>query len=629
MKLNKILVTLLSSGYFVSGHALTIGAGETYEQTILATSNKPVNSCLVGINATSKQIELSSTDIQGNLPFSRTYSTTLQLDYKPEFRNEDGKSLDGAFAVSYLENRALLGVGWSHNYDFRLLTFGNTQFNANRLYILSLPGESYPTTLKRQSDGSYKVVSTIFDENPSPDIEFSVTDDDNTNVTIKRKGIEYTFKALSGTRYLLETFYATKIKYPGGKVIDMTYSPISSSGAIAGYVITGVSDNQGNSLKINRINLDGSDKTTLNLKLQGFIKSVESNSNTLNKQTITYTYEPVTVTNRGNTKENFILTKAVSTINESETANGTEDYTYNKTYVHKGLYADAQQTVRGVAIPIISGYSKQGTFLRAWEANDNSISSYTDKTKDLGILKFTEDLAQKSTLTLTPPSPSASPLSPEIFTVENSSNSEGPTVAYLATSAAPSCLTYDGKPVKSLLFKKDTRQLTRVVDKNNNRTDFQHDSKNRLTNRTEAVGSTTARTTTATYTTDFDIPSTVQRGNQTQTNTINTLGQITKSTLTSSQTGSISKATDFTYLANGLLSTVDGPRTGTTDKVTYTYDAYGNKASEAQVVNGVTRTTTYVGYNSFGQPERIVYPTGLVDKFVYNADGTVASKTTG
>ncbi|MDN8449504.1 hypothetical protein QZK77_11240, partial [Acinetobacter baumannii] len=531
MKLNKILVTLLSSGYFVSAHALIIGAGETYEQTILSTSNKPVNSCLVGINATSKQIELSSTDIKGNLPFSRSYSTTLQLDYKPEFRNEEGKSLDGAFAISYLENRALLGIGWSHNYDFRLLTFGNAQLNANRLYILNLPGESYPTTLKRQSDGSYKVVSTIFDENPSPDIEFSVTDDDNTNVTIKRKGVEYTFKALSGTRYLLETFYATKIKYPGGKIIDMTYSPISSSGAIAGYVITGVSDNQGNSLKINRINLDGSDKTTLNLKLQGFIKSVESNSNALNKQTVTYTYEPVTITNRGNTKENFILTKAVSTINESETANGIEDYTYNKSYVHKGLYADAQQTVRGVTIPIISGYSKQGILLRAWEANDNSISSYTDKTKDLGVLKFTEDFGQKSTLTLTPPSPSASPLSPEIFAVENGSNNEGPSITYLAISAGPSCLTYDEKPIKSLLFKKDTRQLVRVVDKNNNRTDLQYDNKNRLTNRTEAVGSTSARTTTATYTTDFDIPSTIQRGNITQTNTINTLGQITKSTL--------------------------------------------------------------------------------------------------
>ncbi|WP_081313548.1 RHS repeat-associated core domain-containing protein [Acinetobacter pittii] len=631
MKLNKILVALISSGYFVSGHAVTTGAGETYEQSYLSTSNKPINSCLTGIDVTSKQIVLSGADIQGPLPFSRTYNTTLQLDYKPEFRNEEGKSLDGAFAVSYLENRAFIGLGWSHNYDYRLITFGNPQFNIYRLYILSLPGESYPITLRKQPDNTYKVISNVNDTNPSPDIEFSVTDDDSTNITVKRKGVEYTFKALSGARNITEQFYLTKIKYPGGKTIDLTYSSYTKA-TLTVRVLTDVADNLGNKLKISYINFDGSDTSALGQKLRGLVSSVTTNSNTLNKQTVTYTYEPVTYHQNGSDHENFILTKAVST------ANGTEDYSYNKSYVHKGLYSDSQQTVRGVAIPIISGYSKQGTPLRAWEANDNSISSYTDKTKDLGVLKFTEDFSQivndkpfyqKSTLTLTPPSPSTTPLSSEVFTVENGSNNEGPAVAYLATSAGPSCLTYDGKPVKSLLFKKDIRQLTRVVDKNNNRTDFQYDNKNRLTNRTEAVGSTSARTTTATYTTDFDIPSTVQRGNITQTNTINTLGQITKSTLTSSQTGSTAKATDYTYLANGLLSTVDGPRTGTTDKVTYTYDAYGNKASEAQVVNSATRTTSYVGYNSFGQPERIVYPTGLVDKFVYNADGTVASKTTG
>ncbi|MEQ1454690.1 RHS repeat-associated core domain-containing protein [Acinetobacter seifertii] len=46
-------------------------------------------------------------------------------------------------------------------------------------------------------------------------------------------------------------------------------------------------------------------------------------------------------------------------------------------------------------------------------------------------------------------------------------------------------------------------------------------------------------------------------------------------------------------------------------------------------MNATTRTTSYVDYNSFGQPERVVYPTGLVDKFNYNEDGTVASKITG
>lgn len=168
-----------------------------------------------------------------------------------------------------------------------------------------------------------------------------------------------------------------------------------------------------------------------------------------------------------------------------------------------------------------------------------------------------------------------------------------------------------------------------MTDKIENKSSFAYDVSNRLTSFIEAAGSTSPRTTTLSYNTVFDIPSSIQRANQTQINTINTIGQVTQSVLSSSQIGSIAKTTAYSYLNNGLLQSVDGPRAGTLDKVTFTYDNYGNKASESQIVNNITRTTSYVGYNSLGQPERIVYPSGLVDKFVYNADGTVASRTKG
>lgn len=274
MKLNKILVTLIFSCCVVSAHALTTKAGETYEQSTLSIANKPINSCLTGINATSRQIELSSTDIQGVLPFSRSYNTSLQLGYRPDFRTDEGRTLDSAFAASYLENRAWLGVGWSHNYDYKLKTLGNARYNIYRLYILSLPGENYPITLRKQSNGTYKVISNINDTNPSPDIEYSVSDDDNTNITIKRKGIEYTFKALSGSRNITENFYLTKIKYPGNKVIDLTYiSYIKGIEIIR--ILSDISDNLGNKIKINYINLDGSDTSELGQKLRGQIYSVD------------------------------------------------------------------------------------------------------------------------------------------------------------------------------------------------------------------------------------------------------------------------------------------------------------------------------------------------------------------
>ncbi|MCE6787385.1 RHS repeat protein, partial [Acinetobacter baumannii] len=131
------------------------------------------------------------------------------------------------------------------------------------------------------------------------------------------------------------------------------------------------------------------------------------------------------------------------------------------------------------------------------------------------------------------------------------------------------------------------------------------------------------------------VPTIVKTPYLTITNQVNANGQIIKQTQTSSQTGSTSKVTDYTYYTDitkpdyGLISSVDGPRTGTLDKITYVYDTFGNLASQSQIVNAVARITQYMTYNNFAQPERTVYPTGLVEQYVYNADGTLKSQTVG
>ncbi|WP_284085040.1 RHS repeat domain-containing protein [Acinetobacter haemolyticus] len=612
MQINKLMLHMLATPFLFSAiYTHADYKDERYGLTALTAQAQNVQSCTPGINAISRQITTGSTDIQGPLPFIRTYETALQLGFNPNFRTNDAKVLDRAFANTYLEVRALFGAGWSHNYDYRLQTVGTQAFTLN------LPGGGLPMTFAKQSDGSIKM------SNPqlvpiTTDMEYKITDN-NLTVIVNINGTEITFQSLSGSRGLFQNFQATQVKYPGGKVINMTYSPVSRSGAVAGYLITGVSDNRGNSLKINRNNMTGSDTSTIALQLQGMINSVESAPNTLNKQTVTYSYEIQPVVINGATKNIPKLMKAVST------TSGTEDYTYSD-YVHQGLFKDSAQSIYGVTMPILSKYAKSGQALFNWETTADTISSYTDKTLDYSSLKFIESTLG-GTLTLTGPRRSTTTIGSEVFTVTNSTDGSN-RLFYNTTSTSP-CLSYNGKPVKSLTYSKKIRRLSEVVDKVGNKTALTFDVNNRLTSFAEAVGSSSARTTTASYSTVFDIPSTIKRGNLTQTNTINTLGQITKSVQTSSQTGSTSKATDYTYLANGLLSSVDGPRTGTTDKVSFTYDSYGNKASETQIVNGTTRKTSYVGYNSLGQPERIVYPTGLVDKFVYNADGTVASKTTG
>lgn len=512
--------------------------------------------------------------------------------------------MDEAFAITYLENRAVLGLGWSHNYDYRLQTVGT------RAFVLNMPGSGLPLLFAKQADGSVRLSNSSLTP-ITTDVEYKITDN-NLTVIVNINGTEITFQSLSGARGLIQNFQATQVKYPGGKIITMTYTPTSKSGAVIGYLVTGISDNLGNKILINRMNMNGADTSTLGFQLQGSISSVETASNPLNKQIATYNYNVQPVLWSGSTKNLPILTQVTSTIN------GTEGYTYTN-YLHKGLFNYSAKKNYGVTIPILSKYSRAGQVLLNWEATEQQIASFTNRNSDYSRLAYSE-LAYGGTLTLFP----SAALYPETFDINTTSNS----ISYSTTSEFP-CLSVGGKPVKSLKFSKEIRKLTEFIDKIGNKSTFAYDSSNRLTSMVEAAGSTSPRTTTLSYNTNFAIPSIIQRANQTQTNTINTLGQITQSVLSSNQVGSINKTTIYTYLNNGLLQSVDGPRAGTLDRVTFTYDNYGNKASESQIVNNVIRSTTYVGYNSLGQPERIVYPSGLVDKFIYNADGTVASKTTG
>lgn len=607
MKLNVLFSCALASPFLFSTIYTHAGYdGERYGLTALTAQNQQIQSCIPGVNAIPRQITISSTDIRGPLPFSRNYETALQLGFIPAFRSNEAKSLDEAFAITYLENKALLGMGWSHNYDYRLYTAGN------RAFILNMPGGGLPLLFAKQPDGSVRLSNSDFTP-ITTDLEYKITDN-NLTIIININGTEITFQSLSGLKGLIQNFQATQVKYPGGKIITMTYTPVSRSGAVAGYFVTGVSDNLGNKILINRRNMNGADTSILGLQLQGAIVNVETLSNPLNKQIATYNYSFQPVLWSGNTKNLPILTQVTSTIN------GIEDYNYTN-YLHNGLFNDSARKNYGVNIPILSKYSRSGQALLNWEASANRIASFTNRSFDYSSLSYNE-LAYGGTLTLSPPNSSTS--SKEIFDINDTSDR----VLYNSTSSLP-CLSVDGKPVKNLVFSKKIRKLTDATDKNGNKSTFTYDSNNRLTKLVEATGSPSPRVTTLSYNTVFNIPSTIQRVSQTQTNTINTVGQVTQSVLNSSQAESIAKTIAYTYLNNGLLQSVDGPRTGTLDKVTFAYDNYGNKSSESQIVNNITRTTSYLGYNSLGQPERVVYPSGLVDKFVYNADGTVASTTTG
>ncbi|MDC4473318.1 RHS repeat protein [Acinetobacter baumannii] len=280
----------------------------------------------------------------------------------------------------------------------------------------------------------------------------------------------------------------------------------------------------------------------------------------------------------------------------------TQNYVLNGT-----SYSTAQTTLRSY-IPLSSGTAQDFTTV------------YDDNAKTINLtLQLANSTATSS-----------------IQSTVNADNS------LTITASGYPCLTSNGTPVSSAEFKTDRSRLVKVTDANNVATSYEYDTQARITGITDADGTTLSRKTTYTYgllnnngVNLFLTPTSVVTPNLTITNVVNPRGQIVTQTQASSQTGSTSKVTTYAYDETttskhfGRLLSVDGPRSGTADKITYSYDVYGNLASQTQTVNGIARVTQYLGYNTFGEPERNLNPNGLVNQFIYNADGTLKSQTTG
>jgi YD repeat-containing protein len=145
----------------------------------------------------------------------------------------------------------------------------------------------------------------------------------------------------------------------------------------------------------------------------------------------------------------------------------------------------------------------------------------------------------------------------------------------------------------------------------------------------------TSRVTTYSWHALFDVPMAVARPqsktlyNYDSAGRVLTLVEVETSDLTGAQglsaaaTGS-SRATNFTYNAQGSLLTVKAPRSDAT--TTYAYDANQNLTS---VTDPVGLTTTFSNYNGRGQPQLITAPNGLQTSLTYDGMGRVIQMSAG
>lgn len=168
------------------------------------------------------------------------------------------------------------------------------------------------------------------------------------------------------------------------------------------------------------------------------------------------------------------------------------------------------------------------------------------------------------------------------------------------------------------------------TDDEGNVTDFDYNPRGLVESKTEAFGTSEARTTTTTWHATLRVPTQIVRPGQTVDMTYDSLGRLLTRTVTDTQTQTVPYSTNgntrvwtYTYHPTfGLVTSIDGPRTG--DTTTYTYDANGDLAT---TTNAEGHVTTIVSRDARGMPTRIEDANGIDTVMVYDARGRLASST--
>ena len=172
--------------------------------------------------------------------------------------------------------------------------------------------------------------------------------------------------------------------------------------------------------------------------------------------------------------------------------------------------------------------------------------------------------------------------------------------------------------------------LASLTDFNGNTTTYINNSRGLKISRTEASGTTEARTITTEWHTTLRLPTKITDNGKETTFTYNSTGQTltrTEKDLSTSNT----RTTTFTYDSNGNVLTIDGPRTDINDIATFTYDSSGNRATMSVDPDGAgsapAQITNFTSYDNRGRLLSMTDPNGVVTTQSYDARGRLQSRT--
>lgn len=649
----RLITGVLVSISCTSNYAASTPNGDAVSQAYAMSQTLQTQEHVPGISLIGGQITHSQPVIKGNLPYVMSYVGSV--------RNSLSASND------YFDQYLTTG-GWTDNYQ-NSVRFIQTDAVGIGVYIIRLPGSRQDVWLRNDSrstcnGGVLKAFSSdalgriAFDNGANllwacSTNGYQFTENSGGGITITYRGSVYKTTSAatsqSGTTY----YRIVSVKSPQGKQLNFEYDSAMN--------MLSVADNRNNKLTFTRNFKAGTTQTAAERRL---ITQVESTGGEGAKQTASLSYASYNSQDaNGKSGSIYYPTSVTSTA----FGKNSFDYTAIKQWAIDGYLKFKSIAISNTNAAILTSVKNaEDVVQRQWLVTQN-YASYNSNTKTYGTAKVTlqvrtpngsayasdytinyDDNARtvvlstkpngrdegKVTYTITP-KPVAK-TSVEGVTYYDDGESE------ITVSDSFPAITIDGNVPKSITMHSWYDYIKKVITAKDLTITQLLDTDARPSTITYAGTGVSTKTISYTYgalangaVNPYLTPTKITVGSLTVSNILNANGQITKQTQSSSQTGSTAKTTDYVYYTNadqanyGLINTVDGPRSGTADKITYIYDNFGNLISQAQTINGAVITISYIGFNNFALPERIVNPNGLVEQFVYNADGTIKTKTVG
>ncbi len=161
-----------------------------------------------------------------------------------------------------------------------------------------------------------------------------------------------------------------------------------------------------------------------------------------------------------------------------------------------------------------------------------------------------------------------------------------------------------------------------TTDFNGNLTTFDFDRRGLELSRTEADGTPEARTLTTEWHPTLRRPLKITQPGRDTSFSYDPVGRLLTRTVTDVATGT-SRTTTRSYTPEGLLASIDGPRTDVLDVTRFQYDAAGNLI---KTINGLGHETNITGHDAHGRPLTLVDANGVITQLRYDARNRLISR---